>query len=177
MPVPPGAALAHPVPRSAVTALVPAGHVGDRRPEVPGAESEAGEVTARARVGRWGPTGGFCRSSHRRRREGTLPVGRRGTAGSLTGGLSLCCCREKELAKVTIKKEDLELIVSRGGSRAGGGVSQTSSAAGVWSLEPCPRRRLVPTGRRCRAAPAAAPWPGPRAVLRPLQGLWLFPCR
>lgn len=30
--------------------------------------------------------------------------------------LSVSCPREKELAKVTIKKEDLELIVSRGGT-------------------------------------------------------------
>lgn len=33
----------------------------------------------------------------------------------VTRGLSMSSCREKELAKVTIKKEDLELIVSRGG--------------------------------------------------------------
>lgn len=33
-----------------------------------------------------------------------------------TRGLSISSCREKELAKVTIKKEDLELIVSRGGT-------------------------------------------------------------
>lgn len=44
-------ALTRPVPRSGVTALVLAGYVGDRRPEVPGAESQAGEVTVRARSG------------------------------------------------------------------------------------------------------------------------------
>ncbi|NWW05646.1 HYPK protein, partial [Oreocharis arfaki] len=31
---------------------------------------------------------------------------------SVTGGLSVSCHREKELAKVTIKKEDLELIMT-----------------------------------------------------------------
>ncbi|XP_017592371.1 PREDICTED: huntingtin-interacting protein K, partial [Corvus brachyrhynchos] len=36
--------------------------------------------------------------------------GQRGTL--VTGGLSVSCCREKELAKVTIKKEDLELIMT-----------------------------------------------------------------
>ncbi|XP_023803645.1 huntingtin-interacting protein K, partial [Cyanistes caeruleus] len=30
----------------------------------------------------------------------------------VTGGLSISCRREKELAKVTIKKEDLELIMT-----------------------------------------------------------------
>lgn len=39
-----------PVPRPAVTALIPPGHVGDRRPAVPGAEGEAGEVTERPRA-------------------------------------------------------------------------------------------------------------------------------
>lgn len=33
---------------------------------------------------------------------------------SVTESLSVSCRREKELAKVTIKKEDLELIVSGG---------------------------------------------------------------
>lgn len=37
----------------------------------------------------------------------------------VTRGLSVSGRREKELAKVTIKKEDLELIVSRAGHRAG----------------------------------------------------------
>lgn len=60
--------------------------------------------------------------------EPLLRLGLNGAAPPLPGG-SASAYREKELAKVTIKKEDLELIVSRGGSAIGSGASQMSGVA------------------------------------------------
>lgn len=126
-----------------MTALVLAGYVGDRRPEVPGAESQAGEVTICARSRAvpvlhlvtardttqasaslsdilalsWPPRSPTLLPGVAPARLMAEGAPGRWPAGLLfTRGLSISSCREKELAKVTIKKEDLELIVSRGGT-------------------------------------------------------------
>lgn len=99
-----------------------------------------------------------------------------GAAGRLTGGggcrspaVYVCFCREKELAKVTIKKEDLELIVSRGGAPGGWWHVPNLGCSRRLVTGTAPKDDAVCPGPWCRAAPAADP-PGParHPLLQPL---------